>query len=375
MGGGIFHITREGRLVKLTEQEYDSEDILQKLLSDYPDLLGSDQIGSGEQRWLLVEREIAVPDADGDTSLSLDHLFLDQDGIPTFVEVKRSSDTRLRREVVGQMLDYASNGVAKWSVDALRERFEARVADPEDAIAKALGRTDVDVFWQQVKTNLQAGRIRMLFVADVIPGMLRRIVEFLNEQMDPAEALAVEVKQYASDDAEASTTLVPRVLGQTQRKRSTGRGLISEPDFERGIRAVGGDYWEAVCAFRQECEALGGWFKPYSTGMGAYFPLGKGNRCAALLYIDTRGEGILWPLNPDRLQVYAQERDDLTYFTPDTLADYQRRLEALPESFRQPTRTRDKFSTPAGKVDVQTFTRFLDMLIDFYRADILPKRS
>ena len=29
---------------------------------------------------------------------------------PTLVEVKRSSDTRIRREVVGQMLDYAANG-------------------------------------------------------------------------------------------------------------------------------------------------------------------------------------------------------------------------------------------------------------------------
>jgi len=32
--------------------------------------------------------------------------------------------------------------------------------------------------------------IRMLFVADRIPAELRRIVEFLNEQMDPAEVLA-----------------------------------------------------------------------------------------------------------------------------------------------------------------------------------------
>jgi hypothetical protein len=30
---------------------------------------------------------------------------------------------------------------------------------------------------------LQAGRIRMMFVADRVPDELRRIVEFLNEQM------------------------------------------------------------------------------------------------------------------------------------------------------------------------------------------------
>ena len=46
---------------------------------------------------------------------SLDHLFLDQDAVPTLVEVKRSENTQIRREVVGQMLDYAANGVMFWS--------------------------------------------------------------------------------------------------------------------------------------------------------------------------------------------------------------------------------------------------------------------
>ncbi len=47
---------------------------------------------------------------------AIDHLFLDQDGIPTIVEVKRSTDTRIRREVVGQMLDSAANAVGRWSI-------------------------------------------------------------------------------------------------------------------------------------------------------------------------------------------------------------------------------------------------------------------
>lgn len=60
------------------------------------------------RRWLLVSREWGVPREEGGGGhWSLDHLFLDQEGVPTLVEVKRSSDTRLRREVVGQMLDYA----------------------------------------------------------------------------------------------------------------------------------------------------------------------------------------------------------------------------------------------------------------------------
>lgn len=97
-----------GQLVELTEQAYDSEALLQKLLSDYPSLLAGDQIDSvTPRRWLLIKPEMEVPsEEDGYGRWFIDHLFLDQDGIPTLVEVKRSSDTRLRREVVGQMLDY-----------------------------------------------------------------------------------------------------------------------------------------------------------------------------------------------------------------------------------------------------------------------------
>lgn len=36
----------------------------------------------------------------------------------------------------------------------------------------------------------------MVFVVDLIPNELKTIVEFLNEQMDPADVLAVEINQY-----------------------------------------------------------------------------------------------------------------------------------------------------------------------------------
>ena len=119
----------------------------------------------------------------------LDHLFLDQDAVPTLVEVKRSENTQIRREVVGQMLDYAANGVAFWSVEDIRSRYEdtcrRQGVDPDQQLRECLGADDAaDGYWQRVKTNLQAGRIRLIFVADKIPLGLRRIVEFLNGQME-----------------------------------------------------------------------------------------------------------------------------------------------------------------------------------------------
>ena len=213
---GMIYLQRENELVELRDQLYDSEALLQELLAKYPNLLAGEQMDAANpRRWVLVSREMAIPDEDeGSGRWSLDHLFLDQDAVPTLVEVKRSTDTRLRREVVGQLLDYAANAVAYWPVESLRSTFEARFeeqTEADEAICGLVGSgADVEKYWQDVKTNLQAGRIRLVFVADIIPPELQRIVEFLNGQMDPAEVLAVEIKRFVGSGIQ---TLVPRVIG------------------------------------------------------------------------------------------------------------------------------------------------------------------
>lgn len=251
---GIFLIHDDkGDLVEMIEQPYDSEDLLQKLLAKYPNLIAGDQINaSSPRRWLLVTREASIQgEEEGAARWSVDHLFLDQDGIPTLVEVKRSTDTRLRREVVAQMLDYAANAVSYWSIKEIRAKFEndcsSRGQDTEEALQSFLnGECEPEDFWSKVKTNLEAGKIRMLFVADVIPAELQRIIEFLNAQMDPAEVLGVEIRQFAG---EGVRTLVPRVMGQSvaAQDKKTGSGpkrqwdeesFLAETDRRSGARAV-----------------------------------------------------------------------------------------------------------------------------------------
>jgi hypothetical protein len=233
MRGGVFILHDDGRLDEMKERPYDSEGLLQELLARYPNLLAGDQMDDDEpRRWLLISREVAIPDEEGGGERwSLDHLFLDQDATPTLVEVKRSRDTRIRREVVGQMLDYAANAVLYWPVESIRARFEKTSEqtglDPATALAQFLG-GDVEEFWQKVKTNLQAGRVRLVFVADEIPQELRRVVEFLNGQMDPAEVLAVEVKQYVGEGK--LKTLVPRLVGQTAAARQRKAGVSAKQE-------------------------------------------------------------------------------------------------------------------------------------------------
>jgi hypothetical protein len=217
----MFVIKDNKTLVEMKPASFATEAVFQQLLAEFPALLSGEQIDrESPRRWILVAREKSVPSEDGGAGRwSVDHLFLDQDGIPTIVEVKRQSDTRIRREVVGQMLDYAANGVAYWPVGEIKDLFVATClansSDPSQKITDLLSPDDSeDEFWGRVKTNLQAGKIRMLFVADLIPPELRKIVEFLNKQMDPAEILALELKQFEGEGG--LRTLVPRLYGQTE---------------------------------------------------------------------------------------------------------------------------------------------------------------
>jgi hypothetical protein len=122
---GVF-VLRDGSLISMPPAQFASENDFQVLLSRYPSLLVGDQIDSeSPRRWILVKREQSVATGkEGASVWSIDHLFLDQDGIPTLVEIKRQSDSRIRREVVGQMLDYAANCATYWSIETLQSGFE-----------------------------------------------------------------------------------------------------------------------------------------------------------------------------------------------------------------------------------------------------------
>jgi hypothetical protein len=238
MNPGIFLIQDNQELIEMSEQTYESEKLLQTWLTQYPALLVGNQIDAKEpRRFLLIEQECGVPAKEaGADRWSIDHLFIDQDAIPTIVEVKRSSDTRIRREVVGQMLDYAANATEHWRVGHMRERFIANCQrnrmDATKKLEEFLGdKVDPEDFWEKANRNLQDRKLRLLFIADVIPTELQRIVEFLNEQMNHTEVLAIEIKQFVGQQGLRS--LVPRVIGQTtkaQTVKGTGRRTSTNED-------------------------------------------------------------------------------------------------------------------------------------------------
>ena len=231
MAERIYNRSKTGSLAPLNEEPFATENELQELIAEHPTLLDGEQVRPGDpRRWLLIKREKGIAEScDTGSRWSLDHLIVDQDAVPTLVEVKRGSNSEIRRTIVGQMLEYAANAARTWTGDELRQTFEATAAaaklDPNEELGGLLqvdGEPDVDGFWEKVATNLTATRLRLLFVADEIPDTLERIVMFLNSQMPNIEVLAVEIKQFRG---ESTQTLVPRVLGRVSNaptRRSSG---------------------------------------------------------------------------------------------------------------------------------------------------------
>jgi len=85
----------------------------------------------------------------------IDHLFLDQDATPTFVEVKRATDTRIRREVVAQVLDYVSNAVVQWTGRDLEQVFVATHGDHggSEPLSDLIAGEDPARFWERAETK------------------------------------------------------------------------------------------------------------------------------------------------------------------------------------------------------------------------------
>ena len=243
MAEKIYYLGPDQEPKPMEETAFDRESDLQELLAAHPQLLDGEQMRPGDPlRWMLISCEVGIADApESATRWSVDHLLLDQEGLPTLVEVKRGQDTRVRREVVGQMLDYAAHASATWSPGRVRQMFDERTAyadaeeelrellDPNRALHDGAFAREIEELWSKVSSNLAAGNLRLLFVADAVPDELARVVGFLNRHMD-IEVLAVELKQF---EGGANRTVVPRVIGRLAKARppTDRRRPLSNEEF------------------------------------------------------------------------------------------------------------------------------------------------
>jgi hypothetical protein len=382
---GVFLLSdNNNTLVSLEAAHFVSEDDFQVLLAKFPELLAGDQIDpSNPRRWVLVRREAAIPSEENSGGRwSLDHLFLDQDGVPTLVEVKRQTDTRIRREVVGQMLDYAANCVVYLPVERLKMDFEATChgngTTPAETLSGLLGpEPDIEDFWLRVKTNLAASRVRLLFVSDVIPPELRRIIEFLNKNMDPTEVLGLELRQF---QGRGLRTMVPLVVGQTeeavQRRNPTSRSVRNwdEDSFfaELGTRASEAEL--------QAARGVVNWMKEKAD----HIEFGKGQKDGSIGGRFTRPDGpsftpiLLYTYG--RVEFQFQWMKEIPYFdTMDHRRDLMHRLNGISGISIGEASLDKRPATPltsiTSEASQQMLVSILNWAVDAYKSSPIVRRA
>lgn len=246
---------------------------LQDILERNHDLLPGDQISPEDPcRWMLIKREMPVPDpSTGKDRWNIDFFFVDQGAMPTFVECKRFTDTASRRAVVGQVLEYAANGQYFWSKDKIRAYAEASARNGGSSIEEALKAVksdeedSVDNFFDRVEGNLREGQIRIVFFLEEAPNELKCLVEFLNKQMISSEVLLVEARQYRRDSLRV---VVPTLFGYTEQARRVKQTVTVGPrqpprawdweTFQADAQKNGldGAAIDAVRKLHDECKSL-----------------------------------------------------------------------------------------------------------------------
>ncbi len=237
---GVFFLMEDGKpdpMVNVRCKDETKE--LQDILENNHNLLPGEQIDPDDPcRWLLVKREMPVPDpSGGGDRWNIDFFFVDQNATPTFVECKRFGDTRSRREVVGQVLEYAANGDFYWDKEKIREYAEEAAKKRGMSLEEAWRAIQpkevdsLDSFFDRLESNLRQGQIRIMFFMEEAPRELKSIVDFLNKQMERTEVLLVEARRYSGHGV---TVVVPTLFGFTEEARLVKRNITVTP---RGGRA------------------------------------------------------------------------------------------------------------------------------------------
>ena len=201
---------------RVPQGEARREHRLRDLIYDNPTILPVREIDPGYGRLFTVARELNVPGVG-----FIDVLLADEHGRLVVVECKLWRNPQARREVVGQILDYARE-LSRYGYEDLQRQISIatrRQANVLYALACEAGCSlDEAQFVDRVSRDLSAGRFLLLIAGDGITEGTRRIGEYLRAQPGLAfEFALIEFAEYHAEVASGETRVIvqPRVLAQT----------------------------------------------------------------------------------------------------------------------------------------------------------------
>lgn len=231
----------------------------------------------------------------------VDIAYINPQGFLTLVETKLFRNPQSRREVVAQILDYAT-AISKWSYqdlcDAIRTKRRLDIGtpttlqapienDPDPIKPLVCDQPDYDEarFIDAVSQNLARGRFLLLIVGDGIQSGIEHLTDTLAATPHLGFSLAlVELALFKTGESNSSYFVQPRILARTKEVvravieirppltptdvvvslpevTSGGKGdrrrLTEEVMFETIAASLGKATTDQFRAFLSECEKLG----------------------------------------------------------------------------------------------------------------------
>lgn len=147
----------------------------------------------------------------------IDALMVTPSGLPVLIECKLWRNPEGRREVVGQILDYAKE-LSRWSSSDLQREVSRRLKREGNALLDLVREAGHDVdeieFNDALTLNLRRGRFLLLIVGDGIREGVEAITEYLQAHAGLHFTLGlVEMPIFAAPDG--ARLIAPRLLART----------------------------------------------------------------------------------------------------------------------------------------------------------------
>lgn len=156
----------------------------------------------------------------------IDVLCIDGDGVLTVIETKLARNSQIRREVVGQVLEYVAQ-LSKWRahdvVQVANQYFSAtgvkigeRTATLMDLLLTVVEEEPeahhMDLY-EKIESSLRKGKIKLVIASDSIPETLKDTVTFINS-FSNFDIYVLQIQQYQKEQLQI---YAPTVFGFTHK--------------------------------------------------------------------------------------------------------------------------------------------------------------
>lgn len=356
---------------------------LQELLRLHPEILPVAEIESVFHPLIPIGREVPV------TAGYIDNLFISERGYPVIVETKLWRNPEAKREVLAQLIDYASS-ISDWTFEKLDQvsrtytkQYEGRELGLIEWVeTKHSPDVDRHFFEETVSRNLRLGRILLLVVGDRIRSSVIEMLSYINKYPHLAINVAlIELRFYKlTKGGDWPILVVPSILAKTEilersivqvnvtlegvvkvdatqekfiETPTTVRSSMSEDDFWERLKNQNPEALEParklVSYYREKAIVI----KPRENSIAFHLYLPETDQRVSLFFVRTDGIVECWPptisgqltkvgLDKNLMDVFVRELQEILKHSTKKLA----------------------VNYPLNKVDVDAFITVFDRFID-----------